>query len=81
MSALDHTSNPADLPSGTLAELFLTAVGKHGGHLAYRYFPDEGNDLANITFDEVYEVVRAAAAGLQALGLTRGERVAILSEN
>ena len=81
MSALDHTSNPADLPSGTLAELFLTAVGKHGGHVAYRYFPDEGNDLANITFDEVYGVVRAAAAGLQALGLTRGERVAILSEN
>ena len=81
MSPVDHASNPADLPSGTLAELFLTAVEKHGGHLAYRYFPDEGNDLADITFDEVYEPVRAAAAGLQALGLTRGERVAILSEN
>ena len=35
----------------------------------------------DITFDEVYEAVCAAAAGLQALGLTRGERVAILSEN
>ena len=81
MTPLDHASNPADLPSGTLAELFLTAVERHGGHLAFRYFADEGNDLADITFDEVYEAVRAAAASLQALGLTRGERVAILSEN
>ena len=81
MSPLDRASNPADLPSGTLVELFLTAVEKHGGHLAYRYFLDEGNGLVDITFDEIYEAVCAAAAGLQALGLTRGERVAILSEN
>ncbi len=77
----DHASNPADLPTGTLAELFLTAVEKHGSTLAYRYFPDGGSDLEDITFDQVYTVVRAAAAGLQALGLTRGEKVAILSEN
>ena len=81
MTPLDRASTPAKLPSGTLAELFLTAVEKHGSRLAYRYFPDEGSDLADVTFEEVYEVVRAAAAGLQALGLTRGERVAILSEN
>ena len=81
MSALGSASDPADLPTGTLGELFLTAVEKHGGRLAYRYFPDEGNDLEGITFDEVYELVRAAAAGLQALGLTSGDKVAILSEN
>ena len=77
----DHASNPADLPTGTLAELFLTAVEKHGNTLAYRYFPGEGSDLDDITFDQVYAVVMAAAAGLQALGLTRGDKVAILSEN
>ncbi len=81
MSALDHVSNPAELPAGTLTELFLSAVDKQGDHLAYRYFPDEGTDLKNVSFDGVYEVVRAAAAGLQALGLKRGDRVAILSEN
>jgi long-chain acyl-CoA synthetase len=77
----DRASNPADLPTGTLAELFLTAVEKYGDTLAYRYFPDEGNDLEDVTFDEVYAVVRSTAAGLQELGLTRGDRVAILSEN
>jgi long-chain acyl-CoA synthetase len=77
----DHASNPADLPTGTLAELFLTAVEKHGDTLAYRYFPDEGAALEDATFDQVYTLVRAAAAGLQELGLTRGDKVAILSEN
>ena len=70
-----------DLPTGTLAELFLEAVEKHGSSLAYQYFPDDGSDLKDVTFHEVYEAVHAAAAGLLALGLTRGERVAILSEN
>ena len=50
----DHASNPADLPTGTLAELFLTAVEQHGNTLAYRYFPGEGSDLKDITFDQVY---------------------------
>ena len=77
----DRASNPADLPTGTLAELFLTAVEKHGDTLAYRYFPDEGNGLEDVTFDQIYTLVRCVAVGLQALGLTRGEKVAILSEN
>ncbi len=81
MNTLEHASNPAELPTGTLAELFLTAVEKHGAEVAYRYFPDEGSDLKDITFDEVYERVRAAAAGLQELGVNRGDKVAILSEN
>ena len=38
----------ADVPSGTLAELFLTAVENHGAHLAYRYFSDEGGDLEDV---------------------------------
>ncbi len=73
--------DPAGLPPGTLAELFLSAVEQHGSRLAYRYFPGEGRDLEGMTFDEVYEVVAAAAAGLQALGLTSGDKVAILAEN
>ncbi len=80
-AAPNAAPDPADPPTGTLAELFLTAVENHGANLAYRYFPDEGGDLKGVTFDEVYELVRAASAGLRELGLTRGDRVAILSEN
>ena len=80
-AAPNPSPDPADSPTGTLAELFLTAVENHGAHLAYRYFPNEGRDLDGVTFDEVYELVRAASAGLRELGLTRGDRVAILSEN
>lgn len=81
MSALERASNPAALPTGTLAELFLTAVEHHGGRLAYRYFPGEGEHLEDVTYAEVYEVVRAAAAALQKLGFAGGERAAILAEN
>jgi long-chain acyl-CoA synthetase len=81
MTTLDRIANPAELPSGTLTELFLTAVDTYGDSLAYRYFPDDGTDLKDVTYGEVYEVVRAAAAGLRALGLNGGEKVAILAEN
>ena len=81
MSTLERTSTPAVLPSGTLAELFLTAVERHGSRLAYRYFPGEGDHLEDVTYTDVYEVVCAAAAALRELGLTGGERVAILAEN
>ena len=81
MSALERASNPSVLPSGTLAELFLTAVEHYGDRLAYRYFPDEGDRLEDVTYTEVYEVVRAAAGALQELGFAPGEKAAILAEN
>lgn len=81
MTTLDHIATPADIPAGTLTELFLSSIEKYADRLAYRYFPGEGDALEDVTYGEVYEVVSAAAAGLQALGLTAGEKVAILSEN
>ena len=78
---MDQISNPADLPKGTLADLFLDASDRHGDRLAYRYFADSGDDLTDLGFSDVYETVCAAAAGLAALGLSRGDKAAILSEN
>ena len=78
---MDQISNPADLPESTLVNLFLDASDRYGDRLAYRYFADAGDGLTDLSFREVYEVVRAAAAGLAALGLSRGDKVAILSEN
>ena len=78
---MDRISNPADLPESTLADLFLGAIDRHGDHLAYRYFADSGDDLTDLGFRDIYQFVRAATAGLTALGLSRGDKVAILSEN
>ncbi len=78
---MDRVSNPADLPESTLADVFLDASDRHAGSLAYRYFADSGDDLTDLGFDDVYESVRAAAAGLHALGLSRGDKAALLAEN
>ena len=78
---MDRISNPADLPESTLTDLFLGAIDRYGDHLAYRYFADSGDDLTDLRFRDIYQFVRAATAGLTAVGLSRGDKVAILSEN
>ena len=75
---MDRISNPADLPESTLTDLFLGAIDRHGDHLAYRYFADSGDDLTDLRFRDIYQFVRAAAAGLTAVGLSRGDNLAIL---
>ena len=80
MDSLDYVSNPADLPPGTLSQLFLTAVEDRREELAFRYFPGDGDHLEDMSYGAVYDLVRAVAGGLQALGMKRGDRAAILSE-
>ena len=80
MGSLDYVSNPADLPPGTLSQLFLTAVEDRREELAFRYFPGDGDHLENMSYGAVYELVRVVSGGLQALGMKRGDRAAILSE-
>lgn len=64
-------ANPADVPHGTLAALFLGAVDEFGGKRAY----------ADATYAQVEDAVRQGAAALGRAGLERGARAAILSEN
>jgi long-chain acyl-CoA synthetase len=73
--------NRADLPKGTLVELFLAAVDRYGDHTAFRWFPGPGPELKSISYEEAFATVRAVAHGLVKLGLGRGDRVAILSES
>ena len=80
MGSLDYVSNPADLPPGTLSQLFLTAVEDRREELAFRYFPGDGDHLEDMSYGAVYDLVRAVSGGLQALGMKRGDRAAILSE-
>ncbi len=78
MATLDDTAGPTP---GTLAQLFLTRVEARSGQVAFRYFPDKGPRLVDMTCGQVLEQVRTVVGGLRALGIKRGDRAAILSEN
>ena len=80
MGFIDYVSNPAELPLGTLSELFLTAVDQRSDELAFRYFPNDSDHIEDMSYGMVYELVRAVAMGIRGLGIERGNRVAILSE-
>ncbi|NIP81169.1 MAG: AMP-binding protein, partial [Gemmatimonadetes bacterium] len=75
-----YAANPADLPPGTLVELFFDAIERVDSDDAMRYRAGE-DDWRSISHREVLDRVRRIALGLEGLGLERGARVAILSEN
>jgi long-chain acyl-CoA synthetase len=75
-----YAANPAALPRGTLVELFFDAIDRIDSPRALRYRAGEG-DWRDISHRALLERVRRTALGLRALGIERGQRVAILSEN
>jgi long-chain acyl-CoA synthetase len=75
-----YAANPADLPRGTLVELFFDAIDRVDSDHALRFRVAE-NDWRSISHRELLDRVRRTALGMRALGIERGERVAILSEN
>ncbi len=79
-STRQYAANPADLPRGTLLELFFHAVDEVDSEdaLRHRVAPGEWRSISHRAF---LERVRHTSLGLRALGLERGQRVAILSEN
>lgn len=74
-----YAANPADLPRGTLVQLFFDAVDRHDKPDALLY--KAGGEWRAISHRQLEADVRALALGLQAYGLVRGDRVALLSEN
>ncbi|HEX6132952.1 MAG TPA: long-chain fatty acid--CoA ligase [Longimicrobiales bacterium] len=75
---VQYASNPADLPEGTLVELFLNAVDR-GSPRAQLYRTDAG--WQPVSHAAVFGNVRAIAAALRAWGFARGDHIALLSEN
>lgn len=75
----DYAINRADLSVGTLSQLYLDTVDRYRKRTAFKAF--SGDRLVPITHDEALSNVRAAATALRALGMSRGHRAAILSEN
>lgn len=81
MGRLDYAANPATLPRGTLAELFLDAVDRFGEAPAFRYFQGDSDRLADMSHLEALEDVKAVVGGLREIGIEPGEKVALLSGN
>ena len=75
---IDYYANPADVPTGTLVELFLDTVERLGDHEAYNV---TGAAARTFTYNQVRDQARRGAAALARSGLKRGDRAAILSEN
>src|SRR3954471_20374756 len=60
-----------------MADLALLAARKHAGRRALKY--KQGDEWVDVSFEEFGDAVRETALGLMALGLQKGDRVAILA--
>jgi long-chain acyl-CoA synthetase len=78
MTLTEAQGGPRPAP-GTLNQLFFDAVAKYSRPDALQYKKD--GRYRPISHQEVADRVRRAARGLSSLGIRRGDRVAILSEN
>src|ERR1700730_4142542 len=78
MALMEARGGPRPAP-GTLNQLFFEAVSKYNRPDALQV--KSGGAYRPISHSEVATRVRHAARGLQSLGVRRGDRVAILSEN
>jgi len=78
MALMEAKGGPRPAP-GTLNQLFFEAVSKYNRPDALQV--KRGGVYQPISHTEVAERVRRAARGLSSLGVRRGDRVAILSEN
>ena len=77
----DYASAPADLPRGTLADLFFDRIDRGGSTPIFQHFVGASDELESLGVDDTVEIVVEVAAALRASGLAPGDRAAILSEN
>ena len=81
MASRTQAANQTELPRGTLVELLLGAIDRLDDHAAFHLFRGTGPELTAVTYRELLDRVRDVVGALRVLGLERGDRVAILSEN
>jgi long-chain acyl-CoA synthetase len=79
MGSTQYASNPGDLPEGTLVDLFFEVIDRLPDRPALQWHGD--GSWPSMTYQEALEMVRRVSASLTELGLERGDRAAILSEN
>jgi long-chain acyl-CoA synthetase len=83
MATTARTETPlvplSDVEVDTLTKIFITGIDRHGGPAAMLH--KEGAEWKPHSHGEVEQRVANLAAALQAMGLKKGDRAAILSEN
>jgi long-chain acyl-CoA synthetase len=75
----DYLANRAPVPVGTLTQLLIETVDRFGEKTAFQTIQD--GELHGIGYQEVLTRAREVAGALKAMGLGRGDRVAILSDS
>jgi long-chain acyl-CoA synthetase len=78
-TTLREVTEPGTLVPGTLNQLLLDAVSKFQDEEAFRV--KRNGQWTSITYSEFAANVRRLARALELLGVERGDRVALLSEN
>ena len=78
-TTLREVTEPGRPEPGTLNRLFLDAVAELDGEEAFRR--KEAGGWTSITYSEFAANVRRLARAMESLGVERGDRVALLSEN
>ncbi|NNM04670.1 MAG: long-chain fatty acid--CoA ligase [Gemmatimonadetes bacterium] len=84
MGTRDYLANRTPVPVGTVTQLFFDSVDRFAERTAFRTIAGddlEGITFEDITFGDVLVRVRDIGGGLAFLGLERGDRCAVLSEN
>jgi long-chain acyl-CoA synthetase len=80
VTRVSYAANETPVPESTLTGLFFEAIDRWGAKTAFQRIATHDR-IVDISYDEALQVVRSTSAALTAAGLTRGDRVAILSEN
>lgn len=81
MATNSYATRPGAPPRGTLVDLLFGAVDRLGDHAAFRTFTGPGPELTALSYRELLARVKDVVGVLRVLGLERGDRAAILSEN
>jgi long-chain acyl-CoA synthetase len=81
LTALNHSSGPPLLPFDldTLPKIFFDSIDRRPRPDAFRF--KQNGEWKSLSHPEVEKRVAAFAAALAELGIQRGDRVAVLSEN
>ncbi len=80
MANRSYVANEEEVARGTLTELFTEAVERWADAPAFRRLTPDGS-VEDISYREAWRVVWNVTGGLSALGVSRGDRAALLAEN